>query len=634
MKKNHKKQTAEKKEIPQISKKQNRVFIVTTFVFFIVIVMVFELVLRLGNYGGNLELFIPSTKGYENYLRCNPEITRRYFFMQKTVPTPSKDLFLVHKPKNVFRIFVMGGSTTAGFPYGNNMMFSRILQRQLESIYPLKKFEVINVATSAINSYTLLDFIDEILEQDPDLILIYAGHNEYYGALGVGSVESIGNSPWLIRSYLSLQRFKSFILLRDIIAHVKNWIGNESAVDSHANPSATLMARIVSEQTIPLNRDLYNAGKKQFESNLSDILKKTQSHNIPVIISELVCNIRDQLPFISIKDKKNPTANSKFREGRLLENAGKYDEAKNAYYKAKDLDALRFRAPEDFNNVINRLAQKYNYPVVPMKSYFEKYSPNGIIGNKLILEHLHPNRHGYYLMATAFLNTIMESNIIDDYKKKVVEPHFQSFINSWGFTDLDQDFADLTIKSLKGGWPFKPKKMSNRVLQNFKPKTISEKIALKILSDPNFGIEMGHLELAEYYEKRNENIKAYQEYKALIHMIPHEINFYEQAATMLLIIKEYGAAEKILLQSLRYKESFFTIKWLGQIALMKKNYKQAIYFLEKGRAIKSYDPQLLFNLGRSYYLSGYHKQGNTILSILNNIAPNSNYTNHLQKLSN
>ncbi len=40
---------------------------------------------------------------------------------------------------------------------------------------------------SAINSITLRDIIDDVLEENPDLIIIYTGHNEYYGALGPAS---------------------------------------------------------------------------------------------------------------------------------------------------------------------------------------------------------------------------------------------------------------------------------------------------------------------------------------------------------------------------------------------------------------------------------------------------------------
>ena len=627
------KQKKEKNSRPKpLSKKQKRIFILITLLIPVIFIILFESVLRLGNYGGDLRLFIPSTTGYENYLRCNPNVAHRYFFMQKTIPSPPKDLFLAEKPKDLVRIFVMGGSTTAGFPYGNNMMFSRILHKQLEMLYPNQKVEVINIAMSAINSYTLLDFIDEVLEQKPDLILIYAGHNEYYGALGVGSVESIGNQRWLVKSYLFLQRFRFFLFLRDMIGNVKVWINGIFSNSSEMDPSATLMARIVAEQTIPFKSDLYKAGKDQFKSNLNDILNKAKQKKVHVIVSELICNIRDQLPFISEDSQNETTANEKFREARLLENAGKYGEAKQAYYQAKNLDALRFRAPEEFNDIINQLATEYKLPVVPMKAYFEKYSPHELIGNNLILEHLHPNSYGYYLMAIAFLNDIIKNKIIKDGRQVTIEPDYQNFMVSWGFTELDKVHADLTIKSLKGSWPFKPKALPNRVLQDFKPKTISEQMALKVLSNPDFGIEMGHLELAEYYEKKKDYIKAYEEYKALIYTIPFETEFYEKAATVLLTIKDYDTAKKILEQSLIYKESFFAIKWLGQISLRNKDYNKAIVYLEKARNMKSNDTQILFNLGRSYYHAGNHTAGDEIFDLLKKIEPNSAYIKNLQSL--
>ena len=132
MKKKSKQKIENKTQTKPLSKQQKWIFILITILIPVVLLIFFEIALRLGNYGGDLKLFIPSTKGYENYLRCNPDVARRYFFMQNTVPSPAKDLFLAEKSKDIFRIFVMGGSTTAGFPYGNNMMFSRILHKHLE----------------------------------------------------------------------------------------------------------------------------------------------------------------------------------------------------------------------------------------------------------------------------------------------------------------------------------------------------------------------------------------------------------------------------------------------------------------------------------------------------------------------
>ena len=78
------------------------------------------------------------------------------------------NLFLKEKPANGYRIFVLGGSTTAGFPYGNNLDFARILNRRLSDQFPEKKIEIINCAMTAVNTYTVLDLMDEILEQQPD----------------------------------------------------------------------------------------------------------------------------------------------------------------------------------------------------------------------------------------------------------------------------------------------------------------------------------------------------------------------------------------------------------------------------------------------------------------------------------
>ena len=256
------------------------------FLFFFLI----EAGLRLSDYDGNLDLFIPAGGDFTQYYICNPFVGRCYFFMQKTVPSPSNDLFLKKKPANGYRIFVLGGSTTAGYPYGMNMMFSRILQQRLSDLFPARHIEVVNTAMTAVNSYTLLDFMDEILKYQPDVILIYAGHNEYYGALGIASNESLGRFPAFVKLYLKLQRFKTFLLLRNFIGSIKKWL--HRSADGTKAP-ATLMERIVADQVIPYKSDLYESGKRQFASNLRSIFRKAKQAGVRILIGDLVSNVRD-----------------------------------------------------------------------------------------------------------------------------------------------------------------------------------------------------------------------------------------------------------------------------------------------------------------------------------------------------
>lgn len=86
----------------------------------------------------------------------------------------------------------------------------------LTAAYPERSFEVINLGLSAINSFTVLDWIPEVIEQDPDLLIIYMGHNEFYGAYGTGATISLGNSGGITRFILSLQRFHLVQLLNSI----------------------------------------------------------------------------------------------------------------------------------------------------------------------------------------------------------------------------------------------------------------------------------------------------------------------------------------------------------------------------------------------------------------------------------
>ena len=188
----------------EIDKKRLRLLRVLTFSFPVLFFIILEGGLRLFDYGQNLDLFVPvpDSQADAEYLMVNHDVAHRYFNQGSFTPFPAHELFLKEKPASGYRSFVMGGSTAAGWPYPNNMMFSRVLSRRLSDAFPDKKVEIINTGIAAVNSFTLLDFMSEIIDQEPDAILIYAGHNEFYGAFGAASTESLGQVHWIINSYI------------------------------------------------------------------------------------------------------------------------------------------------------------------------------------------------------------------------------------------------------------------------------------------------------------------------------------------------------------------------------------------------------------------------------------------------
>src|SRR4029078_13289681 len=116
--------------------------------------------------------------------------------------------FKKEKASGTFRAFVLGESTTIGYPYMHNGSFHRLLQYRLLHEYPSLNFEIVNVSLTAVNSYTVKEFAKAVANYSPDVVMIYTGHNESYGACGVGSTSKTASSPFLVNNMIYLREFR------------------------------------------------------------------------------------------------------------------------------------------------------------------------------------------------------------------------------------------------------------------------------------------------------------------------------------------------------------------------------------------------------------------------------------------
>lgn len=605
--------------IPGNSSSKRRMFWIILVLIPFIVLSLAEVGLRIFHYGNTIPLFISIPDESSKFYGINLEIAKRYFTKLSDVPTPRKDLFLKEKPGNGYRIFILGESTAAGFPYGNNITFSRILNRRLSDAFPEKYIEVVNTALTAINTYTQLDFMDEILAQKPDAILIYTGHNEYYGALGVGSMESVGKYRWVVKASLVLNKLKIYHVIQNMLAAIGNQFGPKGLIAENSDPSATLMERIVEKKIIPLGSDDYLTGIHQFNDNLTEIIQKAQFAGVKVLISELVSNIHDNEPFESIEDGSNPSAIKVYNDAIVYEKQGRYDDARTAFIRAKDLDALRFRAPEEFNAIIHSVAGGYHLPVVLMQDYFESHSPHGITGALLMHEHVHPNIDGYFLMADAFFDAIIKNNFIDaKLQGNNIKPG-KYYRAQWGMTKLDSVYASAIIMRLKSKWPFKKGNDSEFKPLTYYPSTRIDSLVVRILEGAQT-LEQGHIELAKYYESGGELEKAFNEYRALIYTVPYFDLFYEPAVKVLVEMKKYDQALDLMQRLLQYQQSSFVYQWIGQLYLITHENYKGILFLEKARQKDPMNSVLLYNLGLAYFKTSQVEKGNEMLKQLKHIS--------------
>ncbi len=552
-------------------------------------------------------------------MMLNTEIAFRYFYQSESIPYPSQDLFDIKKKPGAIRVFVIGGSSAAGYPFSPNGSFSKYIRKRLELVYPNKPIEVINCAMTAINSYALLDMLPGILEKKPDIILIYAGHNEYYGALGAGSLETLGNSRGLVNFMLAINHYKSIQLLRDGIQSIVQYFSPQK------ERTGTLMSRMAKEQSIVIYSDTYNTGINQFEGNLRDILRMTKEANVKVILSDLTSNLKDQRPFISVDRFENQSAKAAYELGEEILANGNNNDALQFFIRAKDLDALRFRAPSDINKIIYKLADEFGYPTISADSTFNALSDYGIVGSNLMTDHLHPTLEGYQIIGKLFIDKMLEKNYLPMSSKIAERSADQDkyVVANYDFTELDTTIGKYRITILKNDWPFVENLTStSNILNLLNVKNYSDSLALFVLEN-KIPWERAHRNLAKRFLNKGDIDNYLKEMNVIIFQYPFIYNYYEMIINNLLDRKMFDKALPYLEKYDKLTPTAFTAKWIGIIELSKENTTKAIRYFEKSIKLNSFDDQVYFNLAGAYSMKKNYQEA--LSAIDNCLMINPNY---------
>lgn len=588
MKKNQKQQNKEK-----VTSSTRKVFYFVLILIPIIFFVLLETGLRIFDYGYDYTQWVNPIKG--KYI-LNPDIAHKYFHNIDNAPYSNQDIFDEIKKPNSFRVFVLGESAGAGYPFIPLGAFSRYIEQRLNLEYPDSKIEVINCSMTAINTYTMRDLFPGILELKPDLVLIYAGHNEYYGALGVGSMESLGTSRSVVNLVIYLERFKTFQLIRNLLKRAAGFLGGKREA-----LTGTLMSRMAQNQYIGLDSDIYKKGIEQFRGNMRDILEMAKKQNVPVILSTLACNLKDQYPFVSINEKGFPPADKVFIQAK--ESLAKNDRktADSLFRYAKDLDALRFRAPSEINKIIISLGKEFSFAVVNIDSVFDAISPDHITGENIMTDHLHPTLKGYQIIGDVFYKGMEETKHLPKTKPKSWNEREQDSITvaNFPYTRLDTIISEFRIKILKNDWPYVNKK--NKIPENklFQLKDFIDSIAYNLTSDKT-NWEAAHSKAADWYAERNDLNSFIGIMNVLISQYPIVVEYYDYTANVLLGKKDYDRAYYYLNKRNGIESTAYTTKWIGIINLYRNHLDAAENFLNQSVSLDKNDSQVWYNLAGVY----------------------------------
>lgn len=357
--------------------------------------------------------------------------------------------FRLEKPDRGFRFFTLGGSSAYGFPWGSEIAFTRVLGDALRASRPARTIEAVNASGMSYGSNRLRVLAHEVLDYAPDAVVVYEGHNEFVEARFYR--ELLGRDERLDPLRALLHRWRLFTVAARLSERMRGRTGDDAGgaagADRPADAAGVDAAALVGlgldvERDEPTDVD---AGEKErvrarFEDNLRDIVARVQASGSTIVLCTVPANVRDWRPYRSGFDPALPQARREevlaaladgrrrldagdalgsiqrleaaralapgyadlqFVLGRAYEALERWDDARDAYVRARDADTLPARVISSINESTRRVAAETGAVLVDVERVFEEASAHGLVGFNLIEDYVHPNAQGHRLIALA-----------------------------------------------------------------------------------------------------------------------------------------------------------------------------------------------------------------------------------------
>ena len=391
--------------------------------------------LRLAGFGGYPPTFTPvgTLDNGSTLIFTDPAGPASYFFQSRSEGMALDPVaFEMPKPAGTVRIMWVGESAAKGIPEPRPLRASAFLQAMLSDAWPDRRVEVLNVGVPGIAAYPVLGIMTESLRYDPDVVVVYLGNNEYYGAYGVASLHTAGRSPLMIR----INRFVHGTAIGAAMSRLLN--------GGPAHAPGALIEAMVGQDYIGPNDPARRAVPHNLEVFVGDMIDRCRAKGVPIIVCTPPGNERGMAPLgkadlselteaqhaeieaimaaaplqiegdpagaeVSLRrvlDLYPQHARALFWLGRTLVKLDRLTEADDAFRKAMDLDPMPWRPPSSSVDAIRRAAAERGAVIADFESAFREASPIGSPGWDLLDDHVHPSLRGQALAARTVVRAM------------------------------------------------------------------------------------------------------------------------------------------------------------------------------------------------------------------------------------
>ena len=377
--------------------------------------------------------------------------------------------FSAKKPAKMVRVFCLGGSTVRGRPYTVETSFAKWLQIELKLRDPSRDYEVINCGGLSYASYRLARITEEVMEYDPDLIVVATGHNEFLEDRTYQDVKSRSNRGGALMAWL--YSLRTVTLARQL--------GSGTDVEKARESEKTVMedevkARLDDQSgyaSYHRDAEWQKQVVKHFDHSMRAMIKMCEEHKVPLVLVGLGSNLRDCPPFKSelattLKDSQRNAFQRAYEEGereednpevalefyrkaeaidsghallnyrmaRCFDRLDESEQAADYYIRAKDTDVLPLRMVENTYQSLLAVCRETKTTLVDVRVSLRKLTPGGIRGYDQYMDHVHPTIRTHQFIAEQVADRLEEQKFVtrkdevsDQDRRQAYRDHFAEF---------------------------------------------------------------------------------------------------------------------------------------------------------------------------------------------------------------
>jgi len=366
------------------------------------------------------------------------------------------------KANGEFRVFFYGGSTVAGFPEAR-LGFVEQTRFWARTAFPGRNVTIHNLGLASKDSSAVLDRIAGTIHNDPDLVVVYCGHNEFLSRELKFSWTGLRQASGLL-SHSALFRTLKRAVTRVVTKRPK---ATTDRIQPWDRASAEFALRL-----------------RNYEANLVDIVRLARRHEVPLLLCTPACNVLDWPPvYRNISGTKRdpvvyereideclallskgelPAAELRitallgddpedaayhFLQGRLLAAKGDWERAAEHFGRARDLDPLPWRALTRFGEAIRRTASGPGVRLLDVERMIAANAPHGLPGFRLFLDNCHPTAQGNALIARDLIRLWVNDGLVPGGVLPEGLGRADLYLAGIGFGDDAEQNVDFLLKN-------------------------------------------------------------------------------------------------------------------------------------------------------------------------------------------